>query len=281
MPAFREDIGKFTKETWEHEIIRTITILRLPFQTIEHPQMQRLLKLAQSAPSDLDFPSAKTISRRLHEIVNQRQESLLQTLPKNAKLSIALDCWTSPFQQAFMAVTGYFIDNNWNYREILLGFLPLHGTHSGANLSTYIIELFQKHNILDRVLSITTDNASNNNTLIQSTQESLQSLELNDQTSIIRIPCVAHVIQLCLKQLLGQIKANPKNETTEREWTETESQKVPAKERNGEIAYTLNKVNTHFVKLSNCQTVKLSLSSLPDCYPRITIHIPSLLCIPG
>ena len=97
--------------------------------------------------------------------------------------------------------------------------------------------------------SITTDNASNNNTLIQSTQEALQLLELNSQTSIICIPCIAHVIQLCLKQLLGQIKANPKNETTEREWSETEAQKVQAKERNGEIAHTLNKVNTPFVNL--------------------------------
>jgi hypothetical protein len=211
--------------------------------------MQRLLKLAQTAPSTLEFPSARTISRRLHAIVIERQQSLLQTLPKDAKISIALDCWTSPFQQAFMAVTGYFIDNDWNYREILLGFLLLHGTHSSANLSTYVVELFKQHNILHQVLSITIDNASNNNILIQSTQEALQLLELNSQTSIICIPCIAHVIQLCLKQLLGQIKANPKNETTEREWSETEAQKVQAKERNGEIAHTLNKVNTPFVNL--------------------------------
>jgi hypothetical protein len=31
-------------------------------------------------------------------------------LPKGSHLSIALDCWTSPFSQAFMAITGYFLD---------------------------------------------------------------------------------------------------------------------------------------------------------------------------
>jgi hypothetical protein len=218
--------------------------------------MQRLLRLAQSAPSTLDFPSAKTISRRLHTIVNERQQSLLQQLPKNAKISVALDCWTSPFQQAFMAITGYFIDNDWNYREILLDFLPLHGTHSGANLSTYVVELLQQHNILDRVLSITTDNASNNTTLIQKTQESLQSLESNHQTSIIRVPCIAHVIQLSLKQLLGQIKANPKNETTEREWSTAQSQAI---QRGGEIAYTLNKVKSHILSTVFALTNNLTM----------------------
>jgi hypothetical protein len=41
--------------------------------------------------------------------------SQLRDLPDNAKVLLALDCWTSPFQQAFMAITAYFIDNEWNY----------------------------------------------------------------------------------------------------------------------------------------------------------------------
>ena len=114
-----------------------------------------------------------------------------------------------------MAVTGYFIDQDWNYREILLGFEPLYGTHSGINLSAILLELLQKHQIDNRVLAVTTDNISNNTTLIESIQDSLQSLELPNQTPIIRIPCIAHVIQLSLRQLLGEMEANPKNETTE------------------------------------------------------------------
>jgi len=139
-----------------------VTMLRLPFQIVEHPQF---LRLSQSALSLPDFPSVKTIKRRLSSTVQERHQSLLRTLPLGAKISISLDCWTSPFQQAFMAVTGYFIDQDWNYREVLLGFEPLHRTHSGANLSTVLPELFQRHQIANRVLVITTDNAANNSTL--------------------------------------------------------------------------------------------------------------------
>ena len=186
-----------------------------------------------------EIPSSHTVRRRLHELVEERQQSLLQKLPTGGKLSIALDCWTSPFRQAFMAVTGYFIDQDWNYREILLGFEPLHGTHTGSNLSAVLFQLFQKHQIEDRVLTVTTDNASNNSTLLESIQDSLQALELPNQTPILRIPCIAHIIQLSLKELLGQMEANPKNDREEIEFTgETDS----SQQENREIIRTLNKV---------------------------------------
>ncbi|KAJ6168144.1 hypothetical protein N7497_000987 [Penicillium chrysogenum] len=138
-----------------------------------------------------------------------------------------------------MAITGYFIDKDWNYREILLGFQPLQGAHSGANLSAVLLKIFQQHQIVDRVLAVTTDNASNNNTLITSIQESIQALELDEQITIIRIPCIAHVIQLSLNKLLSRIKANPKNQVVEREWSESRSQALRSSQRNKEIANTL------------------------------------------
>lgn len=84
-----------------------------------------------------------------------------------------------------MAVTGHFIDADWNYREILLGFKPLHGTHSSTNPSAVLLDLLQQHQIMDWVLAITTDNASNNTALMSSIHESIQSLELDSNTAII------------------------------------------------------------------------------------------------
>ena len=143
-----------------------------------------------------------------------------------------------------MAITGYFIDMDWHYREILLGFEPLHGTHTGVNLSSVLLDLLRKHQIEDRVLTITTDNASNNSTLVESIRDSLQSLELPNQTPIIRMPCMAHVIQLSLKELLGKMEANPRNEREEMEWTGEEN---GARQENREIVYTLNKVRYHLL----------------------------------
>jgi hypothetical protein len=40
---------------------------------------------------------------------------------------------------------------NWDYRKVLLGFEPLSGTHSGANLSEVVVRTLQQHQILDWV----------------------------------------------------------------------------------------------------------------------------------
>jgi hypothetical protein len=114
------------------------------------------------------------------------------------------------------------------------------------------MKLLQQHEITDRVLAITTDNASNNNTLVNSINEAIQSLELNDSSTIIRVPCIAHVIQLSLKDLLSQMKANPRNETAEVEWSEAHIQSLRVTQQKREIVSTLNKVYPSFyVSFSN------------------------------
>ncbi|KAG0154764.1 hypothetical protein PDIDSM_332 [Penicillium digitatum] len=138
-----------------------------------------------------------------------------------------------------MAITGYFIDINWSYREVLLGFKPLEGTHPGANLSSVLLEILADHNIQDRVFGITPDNASNNKTLVDSLQQALSS-----DIHVIRILCLAHVIQLSLNQLLDRLKAVPQNDTTETKWSDRQSilAKANAQSENHSTSHTLNKV---------------------------------------
>lgn len=142
-----------------------------------------------------------------------------------------------------MAITGYFIDTDWQYREVLLGFEPLSGKHSGGvNLSAVVLEILQRYDIQDRILAITTDNASKNSTLVTTLDESIQSLNLDPDTTVIRVPCMAHVIQLSLKQLLGQMKANPANEAIEMVWSEERRHAARRTAQRHDIANTLTNV---------------------------------------
>ncbi|OQE38089.1 hypothetical protein PENNAL_c0787G08625, partial [Penicillium nalgiovense] len=214
----------FSQDEWEREQIECITALNLPFRSLARKQLASLVRMAQRAPTEPTLLHPRTAQRRLKKIVYEEHHTILSTLPPNAKLSIALDCWTSPFQQAFMAITGYFIDQDWNYRELLLGFEPLNGPHSGVNLSEVLMEIFKKHDISDRILAITSDNASNNTTLVQSIQDSIDSLNLPSSPVVVRIPCLAHVIQLSLRELLGSVKADPQNDTTDTNFSNVEAQ---------------------------------------------------------
>jgi hypothetical protein len=224
------------------KLLNMVALGHLPFRFTEHRELDEFIDVVRLAPLKPKLPCRKTLRRYLQKNVQEKQQILLQKLPPNGKLSIALDCWTSPFNQAFIAITGYFIDQEWNYREILLGFEPLHGTHNGSNLGSTLFEILQKHGITDRVLSITTDNASNNNTMMASIQELVQSQDISSDTTIIRIPCIAHVIQLSLNQLLGKMKAAPENNTAETEWSDARTQLLNKRQNSREIVDTLNKV---------------------------------------
>lgn len=192
----------------------------------------------------------RAAQRRLNKIVDEENYTLLSTQPPNAKLSVALDCWTPPFQHAFLAITGYFIDRDWNYRDLLLEFEPLDGPHSIVNLSEVLMEIFEKHYVVDRVLAITSDNASNNTTLVRAVQDSIDSLDLPNNPVVARIPCLAHAIQLGLRELLGSVKADPRDDTTERNVSNVHAQarSLCGSESQQVIVHTLTKVSAFIVQ---------------------------------
>ena len=174
-----------------------------------------------------------------------------------------------------MAITGYFVDIDWVYREVLLGFKPLYGAHTGANLSNVLLETLTDHDLEARVFGLTMDNASNNKTLFDSLQQGL-----TDGAIIVRIPCLAHVIQLSLNKLLDRIKAVPLNDLAETKWTEKQSRlaHLNAQHQNREISSTLNKVRylAIYVNASpqrretfyNLQTTAVKLVPIQDVRTR-------------
>ena len=54
--------------------------------------------------------------------------------------------------------------------------------------------MLYQHNIIDRVLTVTTDNASNNKTLVKNLYRCIEDLNLPDSTQIVRILCLAYMI---------------------------------------------------------------------------------------
>lgn len=131
---------------------------RLPFRLIENVQFRRLLNLAAGPNTKLHFPNRNAVKDLLMQLAHTSQQNTMDTLPSDSKISIALDCWTSPDQKPFMAVIGYFISADFQFSEVLLGFSPLEGSHSGDRLGSVLLKILEKHNLSHRLLGITTDN---------------------------------------------------------------------------------------------------------------------------
>jgi hypothetical protein len=66
----------------------------------------------------------------------------------------------------FIAITEYYIDKNWNYKEALLRFEHLVILYTRKYLTTVLIYILEHHKVTDQIFILTTDNASNNTILV-------------------------------------------------------------------------------------------------------------------
>jgi hypothetical protein len=72
-------------------------------------------------------------------------------------------------------------------------------------MANVLYNVLERFNITKRLLCITTDNAGNNGTMRKELEELLNNLDINNDWSSesTKIPCLAHVIQLVVKAILG------------------------------------------------------------------------------
>jgi hypothetical protein len=151
------------------------------------------------------------------------EKRTLSRLVPDSKLALSLDCWSSSTRLSFMGVMAHYIDKDWYLQEELIGFESLQDVHSGAALASVVNELLKKYCIEHRVVSITTDNARNNGTMMTQINEYLEEAFANTRFldgKIQHIPCLSHIIQLALKELLGAIRLRPTNDTLIQNWIE-------------------------------------------------------------
>ena len=78
-------------------------------------------------------------------------------------------------------------------------------------MADVLYNVLERFNITNRLLYITTDNAGNNGTMRKELEKLLNNLDINNDWSSesTKIPCLAHVIQLVVKAILGVFDIKP------------------------------------------------------------------------
>lgn len=101
------------------------------------------------------------ISRLDNQILSLKEE-----LELASSISLSLDAWTSPNHIPVFAVIRHWITPNYVKREALFKFAALKGVYSGENMAGVTFESLDRLRVLQKLLAITADNASNNDTLV-------------------------------------------------------------------------------------------------------------------
>jgi hypothetical protein len=102
-----------------------------------------------------------------------------------------------------LAVVGHWTAIDYSLKTTLLGIIELHGSHSGSNISTSLFKLFDELKITSMLGYSISDNATNNDTALDSLSDMLfDKADVFYNAASRRLRCLGHIINLVVKTLL-------------------------------------------------------------------------------
>ncbi|KAK9364418.1 ribonuclease H-like domain-containing protein [Lipomyces kononenkoae] len=166
----------------------------------------------------LPFSSRHTLRMRIKDDFDMQRLKLKKELSKTCRtIALSLDVWTSRNHLPIIGMIGHWVTNNFEYRERVLDFREIYGTHSGENLSAAVETTLAELGLERKLITITGDNASNNQTVASELFYCLsEKLDLqedsNDSVLLYRgldsyIRCLAHILNLIVKDILRVLKS--------------------------------------------------------------------------
>jgi hypothetical protein len=132
-----------------------------------------------------------------------RVRAMLQDAP--GRLSFAVDAWTSPNAKGFLGVTVHWIDAEWQLRDLLLDIPSLGEDHTGETLCTAFETTCRDFGVMSKLLAITTDNASNNDTFLGHLEAACKQQDIRFDRRSTHVRCIAHIINLAAQRFLGAL----------------------------------------------------------------------------
>ncbi|CAB4496166.1 unnamed protein product [Rhizophagus irregularis] len=150
------------------------------------------------------LPSRQTVSIKIQEIYESQCKILKTYFSKlSSKVAITTDVWTACTNQAYMSVTLHWIDDEWKMYCILLDLVPLHERHTGVTLANTMYTIINDFGLGEKIIAITTDNASNMNVFGQNFTQLLSDNHGNVLSR--RVRCAAHILNLVVRDGLDAV----------------------------------------------------------------------------
>ncbi|KAF8000104.1 hypothetical protein HF325_005033 [Metschnikowia pulcherrima] len=194
-------------------MMRYILKENLPFTTADSSELQQLLNHARLC-KDPHLPkmSRYIMKNELSNIYQLEKERLKAELDKmKGRVAITLDEWKSGNSLDFLGVTLHLHDEAFRLQNHVIGFevLNLKTSYTGEVLYDYLKNVLDDYGIKNRLVSITRDNATPIDILVQKYAEEIAKgctpLGFDGD-----IRCVGHVLNLVTGAILNYTFFKPK-----------------------------------------------------------------------
>ncbi|CAB5370059.1 unnamed protein product [Rhizophagus irregularis] len=200
----KKELPRYTQGTFRDFIVRWTVCDDQPFTAVESEHLRLLFRILNPIAK---APSADTLRSDVIDKFNEERNNIREIL-QNApgRLSFTLDAWTSPSYIPFLGITVHWISHEWELKEILIDFCKLSGPHSGENLHESFVKSCDDMRILTKIIACTTDNASNNDTLMKALEKTCKDRNIEFTAYNNHIRCLAHIINLAAQDALSTLK---------------------------------------------------------------------------
>jgi hypothetical protein len=217
----------FTQDAWDVQLLRGFIATNLPFNSLTNLHLRATWSMLK--PS-ISIPAPSTMRRRLETYYGNTIGQIKVLLPQTARvsrfpacayhcralsgtqISLAVDEWSSPNHLAFIAVMGYFITDDWEYKEMLLGFEHLPETHTAVDEAKVVFNCIERYGIAGRLGAITSDNALVNAALNRELKKLIQEANPDWDPVENKVGCLAHTIQLMLGRFISELDMGATND---------------------------------------------------------------------
>ena len=167
-----------------------VKFLRFETQIFEHTQFVNIIKTR----------------------VEKIRKNVLQDLKFNIKISIACDCWINLNHLTFLKIIVYFVNKNWQFREILIAFKLLKNVHFDERLIQTMLNIFKFHKLHTWLMILIADEVKNNDKMRKHLIRKLAAMNIEWNYKNDTIYCMIHVLQLIVNALLKELNVQIRNE---------------------------------------------------------------------
>lgn len=146
---------------------------------------------------------------RVHDVILEKttsnQKVIVDKLKEAKSIALTFDIWTSRVGYGFGCLTAHFYGQSAELKSVVLEFKQMPHPHDGQSIFSFIKETLIAFKITRKVVSLTTDNASNNSVAVDMLVDDL-ALDLNFPFGFLKFRCAAHILNLAVNKALADLK---------------------------------------------------------------------------
>ncbi|KAI3473651.1 hypothetical protein Pfo_030906 [Paulownia fortunei] len=187
---------KFDQTKIREALSYWLVVDELPFKTVENLGFRHFLSVA--CPMFM-IPSRRTLTRDIYNLYIDEKNKLKAFIRNHSqRVCITTDTWTSIQKVNYMCLTVHFIDNNWNLQKRILNFCPISG-HKSEEVGKGVEKCLLDWGI-DRIFTVTVDNASSNDGAIVYLVKKFDHWGTNLLGGkYVHMRCIAHIVNLIVQ----------------------------------------------------------------------------------